>query len=149
MSLIKIIKESISGISIDDISFGKKQYEIGNNFKIPVKIKGYEKLTPMISLIVEYNKQTDFPQLHIELDRSIQRKGIGTKIYKAYIKNNGYITTSRFKQVTKGGQMIWQKLEEDSSIEIYKGSDSIMKLAIDKNYNNKEQVIKKFNQYFK
>lgn len=111
-----------------DISFeeGETSSIATNMERIIVKIRDEEIPSYLIDLNAQMIRGGVKIQLHINLDPSLRGMGLGTKIYRAFLHWYGALYSAKRRMTNpKAIEHIYNKLEQDSDVEVTYGEDEI------------------------
>ena len=111
-----------------DISFeeGETSSIATNMERIIVKIRDKEIPSYLIDLNAHMIRGGVKIQLHINLDPSLRGMGLGTKIYRAFLHWYGALYSAKRRMTNpKAIEHIYNKLEQDSDVEVTYGEDEI------------------------
>jgi hypothetical protein len=88
-------------------------------------------------IIVDLKNEDELNRIDIMMDFNLQGLGLGYKIYKKIIEQTGHIYSLFNKRVNDDAiPKIWEKLKNDSDIEVHSNKDG--EIAIWKNMNDNE-----------
>ena len=85
-----------------------------------------------------------FYQIHISLDESLRKLGLGYKIYKALIMNFGHVYSGKGRRLnTSEVPRIWEKLNNEPGMTCV--SNDIADMCVANNTPNKDELLSAFN----
>jgi len=120
-------------IKIDDLgNDGHSIVHLGISF--PFKTKAVDGIIVDIQML-----KGGIYQVHISLADSLQKIGLGYKIYKALIHDLGHLYSAKRRRLNPVVDKIWDKLAQDSDIECR--ADNDFNLCMLKNNPNKEEIL--------
>ena len=111
--------------------------------KIKVSLPLERDLSPGIALDIDLVGDI-FYQIHISLDESLRKLGLGYKIYKALIMNFGHVYSGKGRRLnTSEVPRIWEKLNNEPGITCV--SNDIADMCVANNAPNKDELLSAFN----